>query len=610
MINEILKYEQRLLAAGLQSPKLEFHPKLKTNPKGTKDTGFLLVSMLNDGKIGTMTPMELEVHKTRRQYEFGSQNTALTFKFNGKLKQVNSGIENTIALANLICKDERLNSLKELANKLQKTVPQEFLEKIVAEYPEKSLYISFHLEEIGVNEDISGLSLMLQKTISDCLFEGDKVTSENLDALGSPNPLTEPFNCQVDKYHSFFVYSRNEDNNCYSRYGFNSHELCSFSAESRLRIVSLLTMMLKNKCEFKLKKGGSLLAIATLLVGDDASPENPMVDFKPFTEEEWHKYCGNIIAKIKKQRTGELIEILPGEILLLRKPDNGPINVAYKRSLSLDNLENAINEWDRGVNYFAGTRIPRGSCFDRRIPSIFGLTKLLSLRYAKRTQNRKSFYEVTKGKSSLWALKESYELFCGSESAYDKMTEIVSTYLLPVFVDCARDFVTPNSTSYGYTDPVKAPEIFSQYIYAVLGLILNKEKIMLQELESMPMFNLGRLFHQADRIHRGYCVSLGHLPPRELLGQIHLRMAFNQPQRALSDFYERFSKVHGPWAENSQINKGLNGEDLDYSFSFKTYREMASKVGIELPLNPSHIDKIALACGYSYRPFKETQNES
>ena len=593
MINELLKYEQRMNAVGL-SIEDAWHPKLKTNAKGAKI--FLAVQINPTGTVASIEQKTEESHLALRHYDFKKSNSGLTFKksqanYDKSVRKVWLGLQNTIDLADMLAFDPKMQPLQDLAACLKNVDPEKLWQCIVKFVPaveHEHCYISLD----GVQESIQTEAFL--KKMNKCLFELNSNSNTEstgvFDALGLPNPIKGSFNAKINRHGNVNIYSRNPLNDCYKRYGLNGLDLCSFGTESRNRLSRILNEIIKYSHEFRIIKAKKI--VTTLVAVSTLVPE--VFEFEgDFTPEEWQTYTENLSQKILNQKRGDT---LPGEIIVFRKPSNGPWSIEHKICLTHTELDNLVKEWDKGTQYFATSKKPKG--FVHQIPSLFCLTEVLSSKYTKQGDN----FRVTR--TPLWTLVDSIELFSGSNSAFRKMTNIASAFMVPVFVECAK-----------INGDIKFPWEM-RYAFAIFGMILNKENIMLDELENNPMHCLGRLLCEADRIHRRFFTSRDATPPKELIGQRFMKMCYDNPQRALSRFKKHFQKYLN-WAIYWQDEQQRINKKYDFNFSLKTFREMETNIGINVPMRPNPVDLIALGCGFAYRKFTEaptldegTQNET
>ena len=585
MINELLKYELRMSAVGL-TIKNNWHHKFKENSKGAEI--FLGVKIKSTGEIASIEESTKESHITKRYYEFNKNNCGLTFKksksnTNKSIEKIRSGIQNTIDLSDMLSSEDDMKPLVELATRLKKIDPQDMWQRLIKDFPateHEDCYIS--LDVTDIKESVQTESFM--EKINKCLFKIDTekpniVDKTIFDSLGSPNPIDNSFNVKAGSYGNVNIFSCNPDNQCYERYGLNGFDRSSFSMESRFRLSRIFNEVIKNSHKFLFDKK-TLIAISTLVPDDSEFFEG---DFSP---EEWKTYTENIAQKIINYKRGDTG---PGEIIVFRKPSNGPWSIEYKKCLTLDELDDAVKSWDQGTQYFSTRKKPKGIV--HQTPSIFCITKVLSSKYSK----QKDGYRVNK--VPIWTLNDSFELFSGSDSAFRKVSKIAAEFMLPVFVECVK-----------INNDIKFPWEM-RYAFAIFGMILNKEKIMLDELENHPMHCMGRLFHEADRMHRRFFTSRGGNPPPELIGQRYMRMCYDNPVLALGNFHKNFQK-YLTWADNRHNSQRRENIDLDREYSVKTFREMVSKIGTNIPVRPTAVDLISLGCGFAFRKFAEnTQPE-
>lgn len=587
MINELLNYENQKRLVGLEIEN-KFHRSFQSNAKNGVS---LLVKVSNNGSM-TIEAQDEESHIRRRHYVWKNHNTGITFKrsfCNGKnpieqdLGKIQRGIENTIKLEKF-CKDDEEPFdvvLKDLISSLKiidhKILQKELDSKFPLRTDKDNYYITFEIEK-----PIQGLeirSLEFQNKFNERIFEIEQIernkterdqTENNfeLDCLGSRNPIKSPFQVKIENIGQLNIYDRNIENDCYIRYGMNGQDLCSFSKESRDRLTRILTDMFSVSHVYRMKDC-SLIFVCTLLPELNVDSE--------FSEEEWTEYSNRILDQIRKQQETSI----PGEIIVFRKPANGPISIEYKKVLSREELAEILQQWNNGVKYFEKQNFhikpKKGGSIKKSylIPSIFGLTKLLSSQFHKNDNSYKSI------RSNVWTLSNSLEMFFGSDSAYRKAKILISRFI-PYFLECVKT----NS------DMNLADEMYS--IFNVFGLILNKENILREELENNTMYCLGRLFYEADRMHERFHNLRKNNIPNELIGYRTMRRCLERPLSGFAEAQKEFQIF-------------LNDAKRS-GYYLRNYNEIMEKfIPEEIPESTTEVDKIALACGYAYRkPFGET----
>lgn len=112
---------------------------------------------------------------------------------------------------------------------------------------------------------------------------------------------------------------------------------------------------------------------------------------------------------------------------------------------------------------------------------------------------------------------------------------------------------------------------------------------------------LGRLFREANNIHRAYFNTRHVKVPDDLIGGRYVLMAYQQPQAALSMFLANFQKYMN-WAET------YKSKDGEYVYSdLLRYKEAIQKIGelANIPTRPNDTDKILLGVGFGHFPGKD-----
>jgi hypothetical protein len=595
MINELLKFEKSQNDVGLLIED-KWHIKLKANAKGAKH--YLIVRVNKDGTVSSVEQLAKDTYLSKRHYEFDFKNTALTFKkspaeLKVTISKIKSSFKNVTKLYELVRdSNPKLDALLCLSESLSKTDPGKFWKKIILQFPmveNEECYISL---EVSSEFDFPVQSIAFMEIINDRLFEINKCDQKvednqnvKLDYLGLPNPIYDSFNCKGKK--QVYLYSRNVNNRCYTRYGKNGADLCSFSNEARNKLCRIYITVEKNCTEFKLSNSKSkskskikLKPEPKLYIYNTLNINDAFIDEKFENIEVWNEYVNNLTNRLLNIKTDNS-DMVPGEIIAFRQPPKGPLNIEYRKIFTTNGLNDCFTSLNAGCQYFATVRKPK--LFRSDIPSIFQLTRTLSSRW-KVCDKQCQVSHVSK----MWSLFDSFDLFAGSQVALKKAAKIVARFIVPTLIKCVE-----------MQNPITPPFEFN-FVFSIFGIILSKEGIMLDDLENKPMFCAGRLLHEADRIHEAFFTTRNRNPPKVLIGQDFARRAYDNPLKAVSDFQRQFHK-YLIWAEALHNSQKRDEVDLERSFSLKTYRTMLQKMGEQLPFRPSDMDKILFAIGFSHR---------
>jgi hypothetical protein len=142
------------------------------------------------------------------------------------------------------------------------------------------------------------------------------------------------------------------------------------------------------------------------------------------------------------------------------------------------------------------------------------------------------------------------------------------------------------------------------------GLLLYKKGIRKESYMKENIFNLGRLFAVADRLHILYSkgVRQGDIPLR-LIGNDHVSLALQNPQEAFVTLGKRITHPYISWAKRSQDEKTDLGKEIGWClWDITKYCQLLAETSFPEEIDDSGRAKLIL--GYlSYGP-KSKENGS
>lgn len=144
------------------------------------------------------------------------------------------------------------------------------------------------------------------------------------------------------------------------------------------------------------------------------------------------------------------------------------------------------------------------------------------------------------------------------------------------------------------------------YLPTLYGLLLHKKEIRKEDYMKESIFNLGRLFAVADRLHILYSqgVRQGDIPSR-LIGNDHISLALQNPQEAFVTLGKRMMHPYISWAKRTQDNTTEFGKEVGWCLRdvIKHTQLLADEV---FPDEINDADRAKLILGYlSYGAKKQ-----
>jgi len=264
-------------------------------------------------------------------------------------------------------------------------------------------------------------------------------------------------------------------------------------------------------------------------------------------------------------------------ILVITKVDEGRAQVVLSDAYSIGNITDSLEAWQEGAKnrpYFAlflpGKKEEKAKLIEPFCPSPVEVMRCLQNQWIKGGLDKRDVTGV--------ALRHVYDLYLGDsrimlESA-KMLLQLTLQRLSPLFIGIA------NADHGGYVDAkdfnfeAKRTTLIG---ISLLAIILYKLGVKKEEYMKEAAFNLGRLLSLADNLHAQYCKAhmkgKGKDLPPQLLGNAHLLIAFDNPDKALALLGERLRIYYG-WAtqvqgEEYKLVKWLKGQMGEVSNKLK-----------------------------------------
>ena len=194
-------------------------------------------------------------------------------------------------------------------------------------------------------------------------------------------------------------------------------------------------------------------------------------------------------------------------------------------------------------------------------------------------------------------LQDCYDFFFNDKRIVEKILRCYSRFHVPIMIECIGKKYE------------KQPFEFN-YLFPMANLILGKLDKNRDSIMENWAFILGRMFREANNMHRAMFAFRNMRVPDELIGHKAMRQAILNPSAALA----RFSIALIPcqkWAESPKNwNNAPTERKKECYFDLNLLKQLSTKLydGGNVPMSISDCDKIQLMMGYNYWE-KQQSNE-
>lgn len=475
---------------------------------------------------------------------------------------------------------------------------------IIIDVEEYSLF-SFRIFNSEIKKQINEVLLLQKKNRS----------SEEVCALsGAVGPIEskkfpEP---KLPILGQSYLYSMNKDARCHYRYGKVSAENYPVNVELSNELQNSLLFITASGRKGKTwcpvpgsnKKESNLLiaylenlpvgAIELGFLGDDRNFE---AEFEANAKSVCDALKGNsMICSADQLR-----------LFVLKSVDKGRRQVLFNSAFTVESIVKGIEIWREG---------------SKNIPLFF---LKMPLRKGKKTKNQSPFCPSPASVMRLfhyqWVrnglenrtvngcrLSDIYDLFFGSNprsnrlcfSLLKRLLKQTTTLLIGI-----GGALNSGSTS-NYNLDAKKSTLFTVGILGILLYKLGQKREIYMKGEA---FQIGKFLSLADTLHKEYCkvVRKGDIP-NQLLGNIMMKTALENPQRALARLNQRLL-VYKSWADKGQE------EAILANWVINEMGKIAQELGnADLSFRPDEADQAKILLGYLSRNKKnenstEEQND-
>ncbi|MBU4478446.1 MAG: type I-C CRISPR-associated protein Cas8c/Csd1, partial [Candidatus Omnitrophica bacterium] len=369
-----------------------------------------------------------------------------------------------------------------------------------------------------------------------------------------------------------YLFSMNEDAPCHNRYGKIASEIFPTSADEVKAMHGALKWCVKESCQGKTwgkvpshrlgTRNGKKIQIQDLLITYLEEKPQSAIDlastFTTFdtTEDE-------IGEAVYEKMTAKVCDALKGEsgltkdskanILVITKVDKGRAQVVLSGAYSIENIIRSIEQWQIAAKnrphfsiFLPGKKGEKAKVVEPFCPSPAEIMRCLQNQWIKKG--------IDSRKVSGVALRHVYELFLGNERILQETARMFLQLTLqrlgPLFIGI---------TKVNHGGDVKDFKLEARKSVLVgislLAIVLYKLGIKKEDYMRNTAFSVGRLLALADGLHAQYCMLQmkrkgGDLPP-QLIGNAHLPIAFDSPNKALALLGERL-RIYYAWATKVQ----------------------------------------------------------
>lgn len=528
MINELLNFSRSIESWGIEIPR-NWHKKMQSVPKNAK----AFLTHINKDGIVEIEDIKLDgLH-----YYYLNNRSQMLCKItpeNGEKKCINS-IKSCIKCFNeLKLLIGNIDSFAEVSDILNSLNADEIWNVFKEKELDKPFYIAFEIEDALIN----GLwTQKCIKSINDALWLlQDETKSVGLDFFGNDESGYEEKSCKVKAAISFQYYSRNEDTNCYKKWGRNSTDACKIGALTRSKIDDLLQFVVSKEHEahfnketkkdvfglwYKYKCKNSFKYVLTSLMpynlmmeAGGFNEDGTLAEVNKLTKKEWedqsNQYCATLLAKENANPNHY------GQVLVINHPNNGADFIDYSRNIKGHELVQYMTDWKNGANNGS-------SCLNWKYPNIRNLFNCLN----KSWKLEGNDFKKENSKKEIFSIEDIYEFFFNTKSAIKKVNNYVAMEIAPMMINSYKLKVYPFELNY--------------YV-SLLNLLLYKQSILKENFMDHWSFCMGQIFHKADIIYKNFFEDRGVAPPKDWIGARFLQSAYKNPENAISSFNKSFHK--------------------------------------------------------------------
>jgi hypothetical protein len=132
----------------------------------------------------------------------------------------------------------------------------------------------------------------------------------------------------------------------------------------------------------------------------------------------------------------------------------------------------------------------------------------------------------------------------------------------------------------------------------IIGLLLHKLGFKKGDVMASPAFLVGRFLSLADSLHLEYCKHVRNNTPPQLIGNAHMSIALDSPEKSISMLSQRLPHPYQSWARTV-----TGGEEVALAkYCLKVLGEISEQLrDLSLPQQATDTDKAQILLGYLAR---------
>lgn len=581
MLNEIMSMKQSLESWGVEVPS-GFHHKFFRNPKA-KGAGYIAVVSDEDIERFELFP---EFGTLYHYEEADNFHWALILKLDTSLsteriaRKIKGHIETNIKLATTCDSNSKLEAFCALTHSLEvigvepmAQLLRDELDKL--DLQEGSIYIG--LEAAG-DHAVPVQSLSFVKALSRHLLKAEKTTEQgNTDDFGNTAAGCSEKVPKVKAKYNIPIYSKNEDNPCFTRFGMTSTDAFRIGSESRKMISDILKFMLDESkqirngrdgywYEYSPRKSNRKFIVLTTLFPKDHFLEHSGEEHLSISE--WDTRTQELANAVLRQQPGQT----PFGRLIVFEVARGTWPIRDSRRYSADFIYDKVRRWQEGM---------KNGCLDGpmilEVPSLFQI--MVEMNKLWKWDNSRGGYVSVK-ESPRFSLADAYSLLFEDGCSPGGVPPVAKKFMAH-FANNIVPMYWATGAELPYTRRYHIPLLY--LLLHKLGIHYNGGTYM----ESWAHY-LGRILKQSNYIYKMFFTSRGRRLPPTLIGQSYYRMALTHPRRAFALFNERFATTLA-WAEST----GASGVGR-----LSKLVSRLAELCPELPTRCTEVEKSLLAAGY------------
>ncbi|MDZ4722647.1 MAG: hypothetical protein SGI97_01885 [candidate division Zixibacteria bacterium] len=439
-----------------------------------------------------------------------------------------------------------------------------------------------------------------------CALTGEKIPVET---LKSPQPT-------LPKIGLTYLMSMNKDADCHYRYRLISTGIIPIGVDTYRELTNSL-----QKITEPAKRGLTWNAIPSpkpkgvdlLIIYLETLPEADLQMASMFSEAPQEEQRENAFEHICKT----VCEALRGNpaiephsalrLFVISAIDPGRKQMVVNTSFTVRDVFLGAEQWETGSSnvplFSLPVRIDSTTTQQTtQMPSPASIMELFKSQWNRLGHGRSDVSGIT--------LSEVYDVYIpGSPRMRRNSKKLLRLLLLrtePLLIGIGGVIKNPGENEKSWKDFTAMARNHCLAVVAFLGILLSKLDITKEKYMYEVPFNVGRMLNLADTLHHEYCKIVRKSVPMRLMGNAHLSVALNNPEKALSMLAERIG-IYQAWATTAKSDSV--GGEIDPRQAKLTLEQLGLIVellkGKTIPSKAADSDRAQILLGYLARHEKE-----